>query len=81
MWINLHHMLRPIAEGPSAGRFVWASERTGLRHLYLYEADGTLVRRPADAPPGTTLVTRVADGRITSTATDPGPDPQEPAAP
>ena len=44
-------------------------------------ADGTLVRRPADAPPGTTLVTRVADGRITSTATDPGPDPQEPAAP
>lgn len=45
-------------------------------------SDGTLVRRPSDAPPGTTLVTRVADGRITSTATDPpGPEPQEPAAP
>ena len=45
-------------------------------------ADGTLVRRPADAPPGTTLVTRLADGRITSTVADPpGPDPQEPTAP
>jgi exodeoxyribonuclease VII large subunit len=57
--------------------------------------DGTLVRRPADAPPGTTLVTRVAGGQVTSTVTDtstptgtdpiatdpPGPDPQEPAAP
>lgn len=47
-------------------------------------ADGTLVRTTADAPPGTTLVTRVADGRVTSTATGttvdpPGPEPQEPA--
>lgn len=49
-------------------------------------ADGTLVRSTADAVAGTTLVTRVADGRITSTAAGadadpPGPDPQEPAAP
>lgn len=47
-------------------------------------ADGTLVRTAADAPPGTTLVTRVADGRITSTSTaaDPSePDPQEHDAP
>lgn len=44
VWINLHHMLRPIAEGPHAGHFVWASERTGYRHLYLYENNGTLVR-------------------------------------
>ena len=47
-------------------------------------ADGTLVRTTADASPGTTLVTRVADGRVTSTATGttvdpPGPEPQEPA--
>lgn len=40
VWINLHDMLRPLADG----RFVWASERTGFRHLYLYERDGTLVR-------------------------------------
>ena len=49
-------------------------------------ADGALVRTTADAPAGTTLVTRVADGHVTSTATgaatDPsGADPQEPAAP
>jgi exodeoxyribonuclease VII large subunit len=45
-------------------------------------ASGTLVRRTADAPPGTTLVTRVADGHVTSTTTDPpGSEPQEPTAP
>jgi exodeoxyribonuclease VII large subunit len=44
--------------------------------------EGTLVRSTADAPPGATLVTRVADGIVTSTVIDPpGPDPQEPAAP
>jgi exodeoxyribonuclease VII large subunit len=43
---------------------------------------GSLVRSTADAPPGTTLVTRVADGLVTSTVADPpGPDPQEPAEP
>jgi exodeoxyribonuclease VII large subunit len=45
-------------------------------------AAGRLVRTSADAPPGTTLVTRVADGSLHSTVIDPpGPDPQEPAAP
>jgi dipeptidyl-peptidase-4 len=39
VWINLHDMLRPLPDG----RFVWASERTGFRHLYLYERDGTLI--------------------------------------
>ena len=33
-------------------------------------ADGTVVRRSADVAPGDTLVTTVADGTITSTATD-----------
>ena len=44
-------------------------------------AEGRLVRHLADAPPGTTLVTRVANGQVTSTVTDPPPDrdPQEPA--
>ncbi len=44
VWINLHDLLRPIAEGPLAGHFVWASERTGFRHLYLYDSGGLLVR-------------------------------------
>ena len=25
--------------------FVWASERDGFKHLYLYKVDGTLVRQ------------------------------------
>ena len=29
VWINLHNMLTPLKDG----RFVWASERTGFRHL------------------------------------------------
>ncbi|MGB1699655.1 MAG: DPP IV N-terminal domain-containing protein, partial [Nannocystaceae bacterium] len=44
VWINLHNMLRAIEEGPLAGHFLWASERDGFRHLYLYDADGKLVR-------------------------------------
>lgn len=37
-WINLHHSLWPLADGK---RFLWASERSGFRHLYLW-ADGRL---------------------------------------
>ena len=44
VWINLHRMLRPLEEGPLAGHFLWASERSGFRHLYLYDAGGGLVR-------------------------------------
>ncbi|MDQ3458107.1 MAG: S9 family peptidase [Deinococcota bacterium] len=40
VWINLHDLFRPL-EG---GGFLWASERTGFRHLYLYDADGRPVR-------------------------------------
>jgi len=31
-WINLHNMMRPL----SSGRFLWASERTGFNHIYLF---------------------------------------------
>ncbi len=41
VWVNLHTMFRPLADG----RFIWASERSGFRHLYLYEGDGNLVRQ------------------------------------
>jgi dipeptidyl-peptidase-4 len=42
VWINLHDMFRPLESG--MGGFVWASERTGFRHLYLYNEQGHLVR-------------------------------------
>ncbi len=44
VWINLHDMLTPLKDG----RFVWAAERTGFRHLYLYAADGQLIRQLTD---------------------------------
>ena len=31
-WINLHNMFKPL----SSGGFIWASERTGFNHIYLY---------------------------------------------
>ncbi len=36
VWINLHNMFRPLKNG----RFIWASERTGFMHLYLYDKAG-----------------------------------------
>lgn len=36
VWINLHHLYRPLRDG----RFVWGSEKSGYRHLYLHAADG-----------------------------------------
>jgi dipeptidyl-peptidase 4 len=45
VWINLNDMFRPLKDGPHAqGGFLWASERTGFRHLYLYDAEGKLVQ-------------------------------------
>jgi len=40
-WINLHDDLRFLK---SSARFIWASERSGFKHLYLYELGGTLIR-------------------------------------
>jgi dipeptidyl-peptidase 4 len=36
--LHLHNMLRPLEDGG----FLWASERTGFRHLYRYDKDGNL---------------------------------------
>ncbi len=44
-WINLHDDLRFLA-GMDA--FIWSSERTGYKHLYLYGLDGELIRRLTD---------------------------------
>ena len=40
VWINLHNMFKPLKNG----RFIWASERTGFMHLYLYDENGELER-------------------------------------
>ena len=44
VWINLHDMFKTLKKEPYKGGFVWASERTGFRHLYLYGAGGNLIR-------------------------------------
>jgi len=46
IWINLHTCFRPLESAAVAGEgaFLWASERTGFRHLELRGADGALVR-------------------------------------
>ncbi|VAW34793.1 Dipeptidyl peptidase IV [hydrothermal vent metagenome] len=42
VWINLHHIFYPLRKLPDStdGGFLWASERTSFRHLYLVDADG-----------------------------------------
>jgi dipeptidyl-peptidase-4 len=39
VWVNLHDLFRPL----KSGGFIWASERSGFRHLYLYDAQGKLI--------------------------------------
>ena len=40
-WVDLHDELTFLGHSP---RFIWASSRTGFKHLYLYDLDGKLVR-------------------------------------
>jgi dipeptidyl-peptidase-4 len=39
-WVNLTNGFTPLHDGT----FLWESERSGFRHLYLYRPDGTLAR-------------------------------------
>ncbi|MCA9719298.1 MAG: DPP IV N-terminal domain-containing protein, partial [Myxococcales bacterium] len=55
VWINLHHIFKPLEEpaevvGDAAGGFVWASERSGFRHLYLYSGEGEELRQLTMGP-------------------------------
>ncbi len=43
-WINLHHDLRFLKDD----HFIWASERSGFKHLYLYDLQGQLIRQLTD---------------------------------
>lgn len=70
-WVNLHDCFRPVGD---SGAFLWATERSGFRHLELRDADGTLARtltagewevvevRGVDAAAGRVLFTATADG-------------------
>lgn len=45
VWINLHDLFWPLERTEGAdGGFVWGSERTGFRHLYLCDRAGAVVR-------------------------------------
>jgi dipeptidyl-peptidase 4 len=47
VWINLHDLFYPL-EHPYRGEtgcFLWAAERSGFRHLYLYDAQGKRIRQ------------------------------------
>ncbi|MCP4417305.1 MAG: prolyl oligopeptidase family serine peptidase [Chloroflexi bacterium] len=46
VWINLHNDFRPLRKLPNqdGSGFLWASERTGFCHLYLYDEDGVEIR-------------------------------------
>ncbi len=41
-WVNLNDDLRFLSD---SNQFIWASERDGFKHLYLYNNDGSLVRQ------------------------------------
>lgn len=41
-WINLHHDLRFLKQQKA---FIWASERDGFKHLYLFDLQGKLLKQ------------------------------------
>lgn len=71
-WVNLHNDLRFLG---ARGQFLWASERSGRKQLYLYDLDGRLVRTITDTPWAieTVLAVDRRDGIVYVHA--PGPDP------
>ena len=60
VWINLHDALRPLPDGS----LLWASERTGFRHLEVREADGNLRHVLTEGPWAVTDVVGVGAGEV-----------------
>lgn len=71
-WVNLHDDLRFLE---ARGAFVWSSERSGRKQLYLYGLDGRLIRQLSRTPWAIENVLAVdrRDGIVYVHA--PGPDP------
>lgn len=69
VWINLHHVLRPL----DGGALLWASERTGFRHLEVREADGSLRHVLTDGPWVVTDVVGVGSGEVWFRGTEGSP--------
>ncbi len=44
IWINLHKLLTVLNSEKYHEQFIWASERTGFQHLYLYDFKGNILR-------------------------------------
>jgi dipeptidyl-peptidase-4 len=70
VWINLHEVLEPLPDGS----FVWASERSGFRHLELRAADGSLVRPLTSGEWMVTSLDRVAGELLLFSGTADGPE-------
>lgn len=71
-WVDVNDDLRWIDGGR---RFLWTSERDGWNHIYLYERDGTLVRRLTSGPWEVSGIDAVDEeaGRVYFTAPRRGP--------
>ena len=70
VWINLHDALRPLPDGD--GRFLWASERTGFRHLEVRAGDGSLVQELTKGEWLVESVLAVDEGHVWFTGTRDG---------
>jgi dipeptidyl-peptidase 4 len=68
-WINIHDMLHFL----DGGRFLWASERTGHRHLYLYNSAGEQQAQLTTGDWEVVQVNTVAAGKVYFTATKESP--------
>ncbi len=71
-WINLSDILYFMKGAP---QFLWSSERSGYRHLYLFGLDGQLIRQLTDGPWEVTSLNAVDERAqkiyFTSTETSP----------
>lgn len=49
-WISLHDCFTPLDKGLGrfSGGFIWASEKTGFKHLYLHDANGVCLEPITD---------------------------------
>jgi dipeptidyl-peptidase-4 len=71
-WINLHDDLRFL---PKTQQFIWSSERTGLRQLYLGDMQGNALRQISHStfPIDKVLAVNEAENRILVQASGPNP--------